>query len=76
MATANYGLPFQGILRLNQITDRILRAAAPEVVIVQPGWYFEMFAGVFKTMQADPPTFETEFSPADHKTGMVFLSIS
>ncbi|RMJ28574.1 hypothetical protein PHISP_00534 [Aspergillus sp. HF37] len=60
-----------GILRLNRIADRILRAAAPEVVIVQPGWYIEMFARAFQTMQADPPIFETEFSPADHKTGMV-----
>jgi hypothetical protein len=58
-------------LKLNNITDRLLESAAPEVLIVRPGWFYEMWAHALKTMQGEKPSFESHFSPADHAIPMV-----
>lgn len=47
----------------------------PEVLIVKPGWFYEMWAGALKSMQGDKPHFEYPFSPADYKIPMVCLSL-
>ncbi|KAF9873073.1 cytochrome P450 [Colletotrichum karsti] len=60
-----------GTLKLNNITDNILKDAAPEVVIVRPGYYFHVWSQALKTMQEDPPRFESPFSPADFKMPML-----
>lgn len=61
----------QGVLRLNHVSDEMLKAAAPEVVIVRPCNYFENWTGALRTMRADPPTFKSTFSPPDFKIPLV-----
>ncbi|KAI1498825.1 hypothetical protein F5X99DRAFT_307595 [Biscogniauxia marginata] len=60
-----------GVLRVNNITDRILKSAAPEVLIVKPGYYYENWASALETMKADPPSFVSPISPADHQISML-----
>ena len=63
--------PLQGVLRLNHVSDEMLKAAAAEVVIVRPCNYFENWTSALKTMQKDPPTFESTFSPPDLELPLV-----
>lgn len=63
-----------GVLRLNHVTDEILRASVPEVIIVKPCNYYQNWAGDLKSMQADPPKFDFPFSPADWPIPMVSCS--
>ena len=59
-------------MRLNHISDTILKDSAPEVVIIKPGYYFETWAAeALKTTQENPPRFVSAISPADHKMPMV-----
>ncbi|KAF4874118.1 hypothetical protein CGCSCA1_v006806 [Colletotrichum siamense] len=60
-----------GTLKLNNIADNILRDAAPEVIIVRPGYYFHVWQEALNTMQEDPPRFESPFSPGDWKVPML-----
>ncbi|KAI9149047.1 hypothetical protein HJFPF1_11093 [Paramyrothecium foliicola] len=60
-----------GVLRVNQIADTHLKETVPEVIIVKPGWYHEMWASALKEMQGDESKFETTFSPADYKIPQV-----
>jgi hypothetical protein len=67
-------LPYlQGILRINHLSDNILRHSAEEVVIPKPGYFQESWAHAFQTSKADPPVFYSPVSPADHKVPMVSL---
>lgn len=61
----------KGTLSLNHITDKVLTDAAPEVVIVRPGYYFQFWAAALESMKQDPPKFESPFSPKDFKIPMV-----
>ncbi|KAF0320223.1 nmrA family protein [Colletotrichum asianum] len=60
-----------GTLKLNHIADNMLRDAAPEVIIIRLGYYFHVWQEALKTMQEDPPRFESPFSPADWKIPML-----
>ncbi|KAF5008238.1 hypothetical protein FDECE_5474 [Fusarium decemcellulare] len=62
-----------GILRVNHITDKILKDIVPEVVIVKPGYFQENWAHAFETIQADPPVFYSMVTPVDHKIPMVSI---
>ncbi|KAI0600126.1 hypothetical protein F4775DRAFT_92096 [Biscogniauxia sp. FL1348] len=62
-----------GMLRLNNIADRILRSAASEVLIVKPGYYYENWFSALKSMKEEPPSFESPISPPNYKIPMVFL---
>ncbi|KAF4921506.1 hypothetical protein CGCVW01_v005955 [Colletotrichum viniferum] len=48
-----------GTLKLNHIADNILRDAAPEIIIVRPGYYFHVWKEALKAMQEDPPRFKS-----------------
>ncbi|KAI5921700.1 hypothetical protein F4810DRAFT_330218 [Camillea tinctor] len=60
-----------GMLRLNNIADRILKSAAPEVLIVKPGYYYENWLSALKSMKSEPPSFESPISPPDYHIPMV-----
>lgn len=59
---------------LNHITDEILKAAAPEVIIFRPCYYYENWAQALQTMQADSPSFDSIISPADYQIPMVRIN--
>ena len=61
----------QGVLRLNHISDELLKDAAPEVVVVRPCNYFENWRGAIKTARGDPSTFDSTFHPPGFKIPMV-----
>lgn len=60
-------------MRLNHITDKILKDSVPEVVIVKPGYFQENWSHAFETIQADPPVIYSAVTPLDHKIPMVRL---
>ncbi|KAF7555203.1 hypothetical protein G7Z17_g2390 [Cylindrodendrum hubeiense] len=62
-----------GILRINHISDTILKDAVPEVLIVKPGYFQENWVHAFQTIQADPPLLYSPLTPVDHKIPMVSL---
>ncbi|KAL2129779.1 hypothetical protein VTI74DRAFT_7313 [Chaetomium olivicolor] len=63
-----------GIIRLNHISDTILENAAPEVVVVRPGYFQEDWAAAIEAaVQSDPPVFHSWITPADHKVPIVSL---
>ncbi|KAK4121379.1 NAD(P)-binding protein [Parathielavia appendiculata] len=62
-----------GVLRLNHVTDTVLKDAVREVVIVRPGFFQEEFASALETAQADPPVVHSWITPIDHKIPMVSL---
>ncbi|CAM1503155.1 Fc.00g079310.m01.CDS01 [Cosmosporella sp. VM-42] len=62
-----------GILRLNHISDMILKDAALEVFIVRPGYFQEDWAHLLGMALADPPAIQSWITPVDHKVPMVKL---
>lgn len=60
-------------MRLNQVTDEILKGSVPEVVIVKPCNYYQNWAGDLKSMK-EKGHFEFPFSPADWAIPMVLKS--
>ncbi|KAJ5815345.1 hypothetical protein N7474_007122 [Penicillium riverlandense] len=60
-----------GIIRLNHISERILKDAAPEVIIVRPSWFQEEFASFLEMAQADPPIIHSWITPLDYKVPLV-----
>ncbi|RBQ92198.1 hypothetical protein VDGD_09582 [Verticillium dahliae] len=60
-----------GVLKINHITDKILAASAPEVVVIKPGWFHENWAEAFATVKQEPAYFESVFTPADYEIPMV-----
>ncbi|RYP75192.1 hypothetical protein DL771_002517 [Monosporascus sp. 5C6A] len=63
-----------GILKINHISDDVLKESAPEVLIARPAYFQEGLAHVFEEIKADPPVFHSVFSPADHQVPMVSLT--
>ncbi|RYP44098.1 hypothetical protein DL768_009402 [Monosporascus sp. mg162] len=63
-----------GILRINHVSDEVLKESAPEVLIARPGYFQEGLAHVFEEIKADPPVIHSVFSPADHQVPMVSLT--
>lgn len=63
-----------GILKINHISDDVLKESAPEVFIARPGYFQESLADVFEEVKADPPVFHSVFSPADHQVPIVSLT--
>lgn len=63
-----------GYLKLNYITDKALEKAVPEVLIVKPTWYYDIWEDALKTMQEEPAYFESIFSPADFALPMVSIN--
>ncbi|KAJ3954853.1 hypothetical protein N0V92_008657 [Colletotrichum tropicale] len=62
-----------GILKINHISDEILKTAAPEVVIVRPGYFAENWIAAFETAKAEPPMLYSPLTPVSHKIPMVSL---
>ena len=58
-------------MKLNHIEDDILKNSVGEVVIAKSGFFMENWASAFETMKADPPYFESYFTPLDHKIATV-----
>ncbi|KAH7131303.1 hypothetical protein EDB81DRAFT_906411 [Dactylonectria macrodidyma] len=62
-----------GTLRINYISDTILKDAVAQVLIIRPGYFHEDWARVFKTPQTEPPVLHSPMTPIDHKLPMVSL---
>ncbi|CAI4212308.1 unnamed protein product [Parascedosporium putredinis] len=62
-----------GVLRLNHISDEILKNSVPQVSIVRPGYITEEWAHFLDAAKADPPVLHSWISPVDHKVPMVDL---
>ncbi|KAH6880002.1 hypothetical protein B0T10DRAFT_581962 [Thelonectria olida] len=60
-----------GILRLNHISDNVLKHTVPEVLVVRPAYFYENWADALKTMQADPPRLESPIPLAEYQIPMV-----
>lgn len=75
-APGSIKLTSKGLLRLNHITDNILKDTVPEVVIVKPGYFQENWSHAFESIQADPPVICSVVTPLDHKIPMVVLHFS
>jgi hypothetical protein len=61
---------------INHLTDKILKDAAPEVVVTKSGYFQEIWAEAFETMEADPPVFYSPVTPTGHKIAMVRSTVS
>ncbi|CAG9982002.1 unnamed protein product [Clonostachys byssicola] len=62
-----------GILRVNYISDQILKDSVAEVVIPRPGYFQENWRHAFQTLELDPPVFYSPISPASHKIPMISI---
>ncbi|KAK4104581.1 NAD(P)-binding protein [Parathielavia hyrcaniae] len=62
-----------GLLCLNHISDKILRDAAQDVIMVRPGFFQEFFGTALEMAKADPPVVYSWSTPIDHKIPMVSL---
>ncbi|RYP90307.1 hypothetical protein DL770_003603 [Monosporascus sp. CRB-9-2] len=62
-----------GILKINHISDNVLKESAPEVLVARAGYFQESWGHVFEDIKANPPVFHSVFSPADHQVPMVSL---
>ncbi|KAK2605939.1 hypothetical protein QQS21_003665 [Conoideocrella luteorostrata] len=60
-----------GVLRINHISDEILKDAVPEVVVIRAGYFAEDFSHVFESIKADPPKIISQFTPSDWKVPIV-----
>ncbi|KAK8022554.1 hypothetical protein PG993_013321 [Apiospora rasikravindrae] len=60
-----------GMLRLNHVTDLVLKKAVPEVVIVRPAYYYETWAAAAKTKGTDDLCFESPLEDPDYKIPML-----
>lgn len=58
-------------MKINTITDKVLRSTVSDTILVKPGYYYEMFFDALKTIRAEPPTVESFVSPEDHGFPMV-----
>jgi len=62
-----------GILRINHISEEILKQSVPEVYIVRPFYFYEDWASQFPTLKEDPPFITSVFSPLDFQVPMVSI---
>ena len=58
-------------MRLNHISDNVLKHTVPEVLVVRPAYFYENWADALKTMQADPPRLESPIPLAEYQIPMV-----
>ncbi|KAI6780663.1 uncharacterized protein J7T54_001167 [Emericellopsis cladophorae] len=63
----------QGILRINHISDEILKQSVPEVFVMRPFYFYEDWAMQIPTLKEDPPFITSVFSPLDYKVPMVSI---
>ncbi|KAI8315418.1 hypothetical protein K4K61_001760 [Colletotrichum sp. SAR11_59] len=52
-----------GILKINNISDKIFKTAAPEVAIIKPGYFAENWTAAFETAKAEPPVLYSPLTP-------------
>ncbi|KAL6915753.1 hypothetical protein ACHAP8_009471 [Fusarium lateritium] len=62
-----------GVLRLNHISDELLKDSVPEVVIVRPTYFFEDFAHLLEAGKEKNPTIHSWITPIDYKIPLVGL---
>ncbi|RJE25245.1 hypothetical protein PHISCL_02395 [Aspergillus sclerotialis] len=62
-----------GLIRLNHISETILKDAAPEVVIIRPAWFQEEFASWLDMAQSHPPVIHSWITPLDYKVPLVSI---
>ncbi|KAM0352923.1 hypothetical protein ACHAPU_001807 [Fusarium lateritium] len=62
-----------GVLRLNHISDEILKDSVPEVAIIRPTFFFEDFANLLDAANEENPTIYSWITPIDYKIPMVGL---
>ncbi|KJZ79478.1 hypothetical protein HIM_00947 [Hirsutella minnesotensis 3608] len=49
---------------------RDLKVAVPEVIIIRPGFFHEIWASAFDSIKSGKPIIHSQFSPADYKVPM------
>lgn len=59
------------MLRLNHVTDLVLKKAVPEVVIVKPAYYIQTWAAAAKTKGQEKLCFESLLEDPNYKIPMV-----
>ncbi|KAF5248973.1 hypothetical protein FAUST_53 [Fusarium austroamericanum] len=62
-----------GVLRLNHISDELLKDSVPEVVIIRPTYFFEDFAHLLDAAKDENPTVHSWIAPIDYKIPLVGL---
>ncbi|KAK7937765.1 uncharacterized protein PG986_014633 [Apiospora aurea] len=65
-----------GMLRLNHVTDLVLKKAVPEVVIVKPACYYETWAAAAKYAGPEELCFESPIEDPEYKVPMCAHQIS
>ncbi|KAK8091730.1 hypothetical protein PG997_002091 [Apiospora hydei] len=60
-----------GMLRLNHVTDLVLKKAVPEVVIVKPAYYYETWAAAAKGAGPEELCFESPLEDPEYKVPMI-----
>ncbi|KAF4451360.1 hypothetical protein F53441_5626 [Fusarium austroafricanum] len=63
----------QGVLRLNYISDELLKDSVPEVAIVRPTYFYEDFAHLLDAAKEENPTIYSWITPIDYKIPLVGL---
>lgn len=61
----------QGVLRLNHISDELLKDSVPEVVIIRPTYFFEDFTHLLDAAKDENPTVHSWITPIDYKIPLV-----
>ncbi|CAF3536586.1 hypothetical protein SNK03_007214 [Fusarium graminearum] len=62
-----------GVLRLNHISDELLKDSVPEVVIIRPTYFFEDFTHLLDAAKDENPTVHSWITPIDYKIPLVGL---
>ncbi|KAG8673527.1 hypothetical protein FPOAC2_06972 [Fusarium poae] len=62
-----------GVLKLNHISDELLKDSVPEVVIVRPTYFFEDFAHLLDAAKEENPIIHSWITPIDYKIPLVGL---
>ncbi|KAF4340657.1 hypothetical protein FBEOM_5441 [Fusarium beomiforme] len=62
-----------GVLKLNYITDELLKDSVPEVSIVRPTYFHEDFAHLLDAAKEENPTIHSWITPIDYKIPLVGL---
>lgn len=61
----------QGILRLNHVTDTILKNAVSEVVVVKPAYYYHTWISAAKIKESGTLRIESPLEDPEYKVPMV-----
>ncbi|CAJ0550412.1 Ff.00g103420.m01.CDS01 [Fusarium sp. VM40] len=62
-----------GVLRLNHISDEILKDSVPEVAIIRPTYFFEDFTPLLDAAKEENPKLYSWITPIDYKIPLVGL---